>query len=299
MTNSKLVTLSTICSAAVIAVFLAPAAFADTSASIQGNGAFSDNSIHVSSENTTRISQDNNANITNSVSANANTGDNSSGFNTGGDTWIDTGDAQSNVRINNDVNHNVLSLDGCGCSSNDTHVSVNGNGAYSDNRVNVDQNKTTDIDQNNDAHINNDVNANSNTGGNNSSGSDEHRNYDGNDKYDNYDHPKYDGEKYDGNNKYDGKKYDNNRMEKPYIIYSPKYIDHKYIPLVKYDHNYNDHPSYKDMGNRNYWIMNTPWSNDWWNLFGGNTGGNTTIRTGDANSNVWIGNSANSNYLRI
>jgi len=287
--KSKLATLSTICSAAMVAVFFAPSVHANTSARIDGNGAFSDNSIHISSNNTTRISQDNTANINNTVNANANTGGNSSGFNTGGDTRSDTGDAQTNVRIDNDVNKNVLSVDGCGCNNNDTHLSITGNGAFSENKIHADQNKTLDIDQNNDAHIDNHVNANTNTGDNNSSGSD------WNNRSKDYDHPNYDKK-----DKYDGNKYDSNRMKKPYNNYFSKKDDHKYLPLVKYDNHKNyDRPNYKkDLGNRKYSSMYSPWMNDWWKL-SGNTGGDTAIRTGNADSNVWISNSANANFLSL
>src|SRR5687767_13335161 len=86
-------------------------AFADT-VTISGNGAFSDNNVHVSEHDETFVRQSNNTSISNNVSSHSNTGNNSASYNTGGDVSILTGDAHSNVSIQNTAGINVANVGG-------------------------------------------------------------------------------------------------------------------------------------------------------------------------------------------
>lgn len=96
---------------AVGALFMAaPIALADTSISIWGNGAGSDNRVSVNTANEKRVGQHNNVRIDNDVRVFSNTGGNRANFNTGGDVRIRTGDINSYVHINNNANVNRVSL---------------------------------------------------------------------------------------------------------------------------------------------------------------------------------------------
>lgn len=81
---------------------------------IIGNGDRSDNAIALTLAHSTTVKQDNSARIDNDVDANANTGKNNANRNTGGDVLIDTGNAKTNVGIDNTVNFNFANVD-CGC----------------------------------------------------------------------------------------------------------------------------------------------------------------------------------------
>jgi hypothetical protein len=94
---------------------------------ISGNGAGSDNYITAVLAKTTRLDHDNRANVTNDVDADAKTGGNDAGFNTGGDAIIGTGDAKVIADVDNEVNFNVADAD-CGCTW-DVLAKIAGNGA--------------------------------------------------------------------------------------------------------------------------------------------------------------------------
>jgi len=160
MTNFRKLS-TAIATGAVLLSSVAPA-FAST-VEVSGNGAFSGNTVTQSNTNTTSVSQNNTANVTNNVDSNASTGGNSAGFNTGGNTTIDTGDASNNVDVSTAVNLNKASV-GCGCAADGTDVKISGNGAFSTNAADVTNSSTTALSQTNDAHIRNDIDANAKTG---------------------------------------------------------------------------------------------------------------------------------------
>jgi len=100
---------------------------------ILGNGADSDNAIVLALDNSTVLSQDNNARIDNDVDAKSNTGENDANRNTGGDVVIDTGNAKTDVMVDNAVNFNYANVD-CGCLL-DVFGKIAGNGYNSDNTI--------------------------------------------------------------------------------------------------------------------------------------------------------------------
>lgn len=160
---------SAIATGAVLLNALAPAALADE-ITVTGNGAFSDSAVKVESNNTTVVDQNNDAYVTNNVSSNANTGGNSASFNTGGETKIVTGDANSHVDVSTQANMNQAVLDDCAtCRPGDLQVKVDGNGAYSDNNVKVNADNFVSLSQDNNAKISNNIDANTNTGKNDAS----------------------------------------------------------------------------------------------------------------------------------
>lgn len=133
---------------------------------VSGNGGGSDNSVQFTSNNSSTVDQSNNAEIQNNVSSDANTGNNQAGSNTG-DVVTNTGDANSSSTINNN-NINSNNYDGaCDCPSGNVSAVISGNGAYSDNVLNLGINNNTDVSQSNSAYITNNVLNHANSGYNN------------------------------------------------------------------------------------------------------------------------------------
>lgn len=81
----------------------------EMSVDISGNGAGSRNNVNVQSSNTTRVSQNNDTRVTNDVHSILNTGNNRSSFNTGADTFLNSGSAMSTTSILNGGSMNMLS----------------------------------------------------------------------------------------------------------------------------------------------------------------------------------------------
>src|SRR3989304_8801773 len=161
--RQKLVT--SVATVAILANGLAPLAFADEYV-ISGNGAGSDNWITTNQNSTTAVSQTNVANVTNNVDADAKTGYNDAGSNTGGDVTIKTGDAKAMTSVSTlaNVNSAVVSSNGGGNPS--AEFVISGNGAFSDNYITANLRKLTSVGQSNIANISNNVDADAKTGGN-------------------------------------------------------------------------------------------------------------------------------------
>lgn len=158
-----------IATGAVLVNALAPIALANT-VTVSGNGAFSDNHVNLTTNTTNAVNQTNDANITNNVSSNSSSGGNSANFNTGGNSTIVTGAANSTVNVTNDANLNKASLTNCGtCNGGATNVTISGNGADSVNGANVTNANTNFLNQTNVANYDNNIKAKSSTGGNDSS----------------------------------------------------------------------------------------------------------------------------------
>ncbi|KKQ34231.1 MAG: hypothetical protein US51_C0047G0009 [Microgenomates group bacterium GW2011_GWA2_37_6] len=73
-----------------------------------GNGANSDNDASADSTTNNTINQTNNATVNNNLNLSANTGKNSASNNTGGDSYITTGDAEVIANLVNFVNNNIV-----------------------------------------------------------------------------------------------------------------------------------------------------------------------------------------------
>lgn len=138
--------------------------FAQTTVSISGNGAGSDNWATVSDTNTTTVTQTNTAFVTNTIDVEAETGENSANFNTGGDVAVVTGDAVANIDVSNTLNTNAAQVN-C-CYTGATDVTVSGNGAFSENGVLLDKTNDISLNQVNTAYVDNYVDAEAETGEN-------------------------------------------------------------------------------------------------------------------------------------
>ena len=137
----------------------------ESSILIKGNGAFSDNKAKLSQNSAVVLDQSNVANVRNDIEADANTGRNDAGFNTGGITGIYTGNATTAVSVDNAVNFNAASLD-CECIVSGVDAKIAGNGAESKSRVYADSDNALFNDQVNAAHLANNVDDSAKSGKN-------------------------------------------------------------------------------------------------------------------------------------
>jgi len=172
-----------------------------TTAGISGNGDSSSNVANVTTSDEYLLGQANTADIQNNVTINAETGDNSTSRNTGGNNEVETGDANLLAQVVNVANNNIAGGDwwlvivneagnwigkilgapeGANMAASagtdiavapggEMIVSNNGNGANSDNATLINQSTTETTVQNNDASIVNNVNLSANTGRNSAS----------------------------------------------------------------------------------------------------------------------------------
>lgn len=155
--------------AALVTGVIAPAAFADTTVSVNGNDAGSHSMVNVHNFNGTSIHQHNMLGVAIVIDSNANTGNNHTGFNTNGASIVNTGSATSNVNIGVGGNSNYAVLPNCGCGTSKNTVNVEGNGPYTKNHVNVTNTNWLGVFQNNLSTIFTGVVSHSNTGGNSTS----------------------------------------------------------------------------------------------------------------------------------
>jgi hypothetical protein len=137
----------------------------DTDVLISENGYKSDNDVKLKTSNDVSVFQDNAAKISNNIDANAKTGNNDANRNTGGDVLVFTGDAQSKVDVKNKANANIAKVGGNGDGS-DMDLRIIGNGANSDNKIDLETKQLNLLVQNNDAYVYNDIWAKAKTGGN-------------------------------------------------------------------------------------------------------------------------------------
>lgn len=151
--------------AALLTGSVASVAFGTTTVTVTGNGADSNNTANVDVSNSTTVTQSNNADIQNNVSISTNSGNNTASKNTGGDTSITTGDANVSSSVSNSANSNVAAV-GCGTCAGNTDVKIAGNGADSRNDVDLGLSNTTVVTQVNTADVTNKVNIDAKTGKN-------------------------------------------------------------------------------------------------------------------------------------
>jgi translation initiation factor 1 (eIF-1/SUI1) len=135
---------------------------------ISGNGADSENEIEYENFHDVSAYQDNLADIANYVDAEAETGENDANRNTGGDVVVVTGHAQTAVDIDNIANANLLNLGSVSPSQNGgiQDLRIIGNGADSENSIEVTRLHSLTVVQDNAAIITNDVEADAETGEN-------------------------------------------------------------------------------------------------------------------------------------
>lgn len=167
MTNFKKQMFSVMASGMLVLNIASPV-LADNSIEITGNGNNSNNTANVVMTSNNSVVQDNNAHVTNNIRVDADTGKNDANGNNGGDVTITTGNATTTTNVSNNLNHNQANLD-C-CPVGNTTVNISDNGNYSNNTVNLTQGNNNDVYQDNYARVNNYVNSDADTGKNDANG---------------------------------------------------------------------------------------------------------------------------------
>jgi hypothetical protein len=123
---------------ALVLNFLAPAAFADTTVDVSGNGTNSDNTVKVTNVDKNEVTQTNSTVVGININSKANTGGNKANGNTGdGGVTVDTGKAVSSVGVMVAGSTNELTAPDCGCAPANDTVTVSGNGKDSNNKATV------------------------------------------------------------------------------------------------------------------------------------------------------------------
>lgn len=130
---------------------------------VSDNGSGSSSEVSTQVKQTTSVEQNNNAAVSNDVTQGSNTGDNSASENTGGDAAITTGDVNQQLSINTSVNSSAVNTE---CCPQSTNLSITGNGADSQNHIDVNQKNKTTVVINQNAKVNNNASGNANTGEN-------------------------------------------------------------------------------------------------------------------------------------
>jgi hypothetical protein len=141
-------------------------ALATTAAEISGNGAESENEVEVETEQEQVVVQQNTAVVKNHIEAEVSSGDNEASDNTNGDVAIHTGPATANINVNNKVNASVALIEDCPGCIEDVGAKISGNGAESENEIEVESEVETEIFQENKAEIENCVEAEVESGDN-------------------------------------------------------------------------------------------------------------------------------------
>jgi hypothetical protein len=130
----------------------------------------SSNTVNVTRNSNVNLTQDNVAQVSNAIKADSKTGGNDSSLNTGGSSVIWSGDASSNVNVDNEANANIAKIGGGGQTDpSDSSVVITGNGAFSNNKANLNASSAITLVQDNIAQIANEVDADAKTGKNDAS----------------------------------------------------------------------------------------------------------------------------------
>jgi hypothetical protein len=160
-----------IATGAILLNVLAPVAFA-TDITVSGNGAQSESAVKVTTQNTNVVNQNNTANVQNNISSKSSTGGNNANNNTNGDVTVKTGAAKSDTTVVNNLNTNSATVSNCGTCGGSANVTIggdtasDGNGAHSDNKVTIDNSSINHVTQTNTANVLNTVDAKAKTGKN-------------------------------------------------------------------------------------------------------------------------------------
>lgn len=157
---------SAVAIASIVATVIAPVSLASTDIVVAQNGAKSDNTVKVNNTDKTIVNQSNETVVINDVKTSSNTGGNDANMNTGGDVTVKTGDTKTKVNVTTTGSVNKATLaNSCGCED-DTTVTVEKNGAKSDNTVKLNNGSVKKVNQGNSTLVVNKVKTSSNTGGN-------------------------------------------------------------------------------------------------------------------------------------
>lgn len=230
----------------------------DYKVSISGNGSRSDNEIDIDFDSDVNVDQDNDTNIDNDVAVVNNTGNNDASGDNDHHWYFDKNDYDHDK----DYDHNDY--------DHGKYLKNDYDKDHHDYDKNHDYSKYHDFDYDHDAKYFDDKHS-----------SDYHKNYLSDNWYDKY-QKDYDHD-YDWNKKHGYLSYNHDND-----WYNKDSKDHDYDRDWDHsDHKYNL-SKYHDLYD---WLKNHYYG------YGGNTGGDVSIETGDANANVTLNNQANANWF--
>lgn len=135
---------------------------------VSGNGATSNNEVHVDNSNSTNVSQSNTNETKNSIENGTNTGENNVTSNQG-DTAITTGESKSITNVSNNTNANITQNSSCCINQDNSTYKIDGNGANSSSIINADNSSVLNSTSSNNITINNNISVTANTGENKAS----------------------------------------------------------------------------------------------------------------------------------
>lgn len=138
----------------------------DTTVKVSDNLKKSDNSVYLDNKNKTEVKQDNYADVDNKVDVDSQTGKNYADDNIGGDVKIKTGNADTKVKVGTSANSNWAKVGGSSNNGASLTAMITGNGAYSDNLIDLEFENEVELEQDNDADVDNDVYVDAETGEN-------------------------------------------------------------------------------------------------------------------------------------
>lgn len=156
---------SAVGAAALLMNVSAPVAMASVSCTISGNGSDTSNNCDFASLSQVNVDQTNDMHVDNNVDVQSSTGKNEAKDNTGGEVEIDTGDVDTHVSVDTSGNTNVADVQGSS-SQDDYNLEISGNGTDSDNSIETNVIDNVSVDQHNNAHVDNNVDVEAYTGAN-------------------------------------------------------------------------------------------------------------------------------------
>jgi len=163
MNMNRKVLASSLTTVALVLNSVAPV-MAATSITVTGNGSDTTNNVTLSRSTSTTVSQYNDSSIDNDVDVDQDTGSNDADDNTGGDVSIETGDADSDISVENHAGRNVY--ENTCCEADDLSVEISGNGTESKNTVVLGHSNTVNVLQVNETDIDNDIDVDQDSGDN-------------------------------------------------------------------------------------------------------------------------------------
>jgi fibronectin-binding autotransporter adhesin len=159
-----------VASSALLLQLLTPAAFADTTITVSGNGASSNNTAHVESNSTTNVTQNSTTVVGVDVTTTANSGGNQANNNTGAVVGVTSGDAAAVSGVTVTGGSNNATVTGCGCASSTDIITVSGNGFNSDNMVHLSKTSSVKASQTGTALVSGTVTTKAKSGKNKANG---------------------------------------------------------------------------------------------------------------------------------
>ncbi len=133
---------------------------------VSGNNTNSENYINVDLDQDKDVNQENVAKVNNNVTVSLSSGKNTVKSVVGGDVSVDTGKVDAGVKVVNNLNTNVASIEDCNSCGLMGDFKITNNNTKTDNDIKYDYDSVLDLDQKNDAKVSNDIDVTGESGKN-------------------------------------------------------------------------------------------------------------------------------------